>query len=248
MNDRDILRTDRASRVQTFGIDNAGDFAPTSKGRELFLKLDPILEKLLRARVGQVRTPVGKKTAISALFADFKDIARTSRSIALEDSGFPASTYRYPSDYTEATATTHSDSLLKLLEDNTAPVAAGGDTPEQLSAKAALRAKFIAFEMDADFVEDLRADRDALDGINRGKHSDNHEGVESTAAIDTLLDEAQDIVTLLDAIMHNKYRGNPDKLHAWKRAARIERAARKTKADAEEADDGSAPVVAPPTP
>jgi hypothetical protein len=177
-----LRRSDRATRVQTFGIANA---------------------------------------------ADFKDIARTSRAIAIEEPGFSSAAYRFPADYTEAAATTHADSLLTLLEDNTA---AGGDTPAQLAAKAALRVQFIAFELPADFVADLRTDRDALDGSNSGKHSDNFEGVESTAAIETLLGEAQDLITRLDTVMHNKYSRNPDKLLAWKSAARVERAGRKTAA------------------
>jgi hypothetical protein len=113
-----LRRSDRATRVQTFGIANAADFAPGSKATLLFPALDSVLENLLGARVGQLRTPVGKPALLDALFADFKDIARTSRAIA---------------DYTEAAATTHADSLLTLLEDNTA---AGGDTPAQLAAKA----------------------------------------------------------------------------------------------------------------
>jgi hypothetical protein len=118
--------------------------------------VDSVLEKLLGARVGQLRSPVGKPALLDALFADFKDIARTSRAIAIEEPGFSSAAYRFPANYTEAAATTHADSLLTLLE---------GD--------AVLIAKFIAFEMPADFVADLRADRDALDGSNSGKHSDN---------------------------------------------------------------------------
>ena len=133
---------------------------------------------------------------------------------AIEEPGFSSAAYRFPANYTEAAATTHADSLLTLLE---------GD--------AVLSAKFIAFEMPADFVADLRADRDALDGSNSGKHSDNFEGVESTAAIETLLGEAQDLITRLDTVMHNKYSRNPDKLLAWKSASRVERAGRKTKPD-----------------
>jgi hypothetical protein len=214
MNDHALRRSDRATRVQSFGVANAADFAPGSKAALLFPALDSILEKLLGVRVGQLRTPVGKPALLDALFADFKDIARTSRAIALEEPGFSSAAYRFPADYTEATATTHADSLLTLLEDD-----------------AVLRAQFIAFEMPADFVADLRTDRDALDGSNSGKHSDNFEGLESTAAIETLLGEAQDLITRLDTVMHNKYSRNPDKLLAWKSAARVERAGRKAKPD-----------------
>ena len=161
MNDHALRRSDRATRVQSFGVANAADFAPGSKAALLFPALDSILEKLLGVRVGQLRTPVGKPALLDALFADFKDIARTSRAIAIEEPGFSSAAFRFPADYTEATATTHADSLLTLLEDD-----------------AVLSAKFIAFEMPADFVADLRTDRDALDGSNSGKHSDNFEGLE----------------------------------------------------------------------
>jgi hypothetical protein len=154
---------------------------------------------------------------------NFKDIARTARAIGLDEPDFPVAAYRHPGKYTEEPITTHADALLKLLEDQPA------DSPEQTTAKAALRAKFIAYETAADFVEDLRADRAALDACNAAKHSDNHEGVESTSAIDTLLAEAKAIVTRLDAAFLNKYKTNPDKIAAWKSASRIERAPRKAK-------------------
>ena len=109
----------------------------------------------------------------------------------------------------ETVVTTHADSLLKLLEDNTAPVANGGDTPAQLAAKASLRAKFIAYELEADFVEDLRADRDALDDCNSAKYSDNNEGVQNTSAIETLLDEAQAIITRLSPLWQGYQRVPP---------------------------------------
>lgn len=88
------------------------------------------------------------------------------------------------------------------------------------------------YELPADFVEDLRADRDALDACNTGKHSDNLAGVESTSAIDTLLSQAQAIVTRLDAAIQNKYSRDPDKLAAWKSASRTERSAKKASAPA----------------
>ena len=112
---------------------------------------------------------------------------------------------------------THADAVLALLED------AETDTPEKKAAKAALRKRFTDYEMETDFVEDLRADYKAIDDANKNKQADNLEGNESTSAIDTLLLEGSDLVTQLDAIMRNKYKRNPDKLHAWTRASRIER-------------------------
>ena len=83
----------------------------------------------------------------------------------------------------------------------------------------ALRAKFTAYELPADFVADLRADRDTLTACNSSKHSDNQEGVEATAAIDALLAQAQSVITRLDAAVKNKYARDPEKLAAWKSAS-----------------------------
>lgn len=224
MDDENIRRFERATRVQTFGRDNAADITPGSRIAVLLAELDPVVDRLTAARVGQLRSPVGKPALIKALNADFKDIARTARSIALDEPGFPVAAFRHPRTSVETPVTTHADALLQLLEDQ------DEDTPEELADKAALRAKFIAYEMPADFVEDLRADRDALDACNDAKQSDNHEGVESTAAIDLLLNEAKAIVTRLDAAFLNKYRSNPAKIAAWKAASRVERAPRKSDA------------------
>ena len=224
MDDENIRRYDRATRVQTFGRDNAADITPGSRIATLLAELDPIIERLTEARVGQLRGPVGKQALIEALSDDFKDIARTARAIALDEPDFPVAAYRHPATSVETPVTTHADALLQLLEDQIT------DSPAQIAAKAALRAKFIAYEIAPDFVKDLRADRDALDACNDSKQSDNQEGVESTAAIDTMLAQTKEIVTRLDAAIQNKYKSNPDKLAAWKSASRVERTPRKTKA------------------
>jgi hypothetical protein len=227
MDDRNIRRLTRATRVQTFGRVNAADFTPGSRATELFGDLDPILAEFTSARVGQLRGPVGKRVLLDALATDFKDIARTARAIKLDDSTFSDADYRHPLTFVETPITTHADALLKLLEDNTT----GSDTPAQLTAKAVLRGRFIAYELPTGFVEDLRADRDALDTCNSGKHSDTLEGVESTSTIDTLLGQAQAVITRLDAAIQNKYSRDPDKLTAWKSASRTERAAKKADAN-----------------
>ncbi|MDH4445437.1 MAG: hypothetical protein QE267_09955 [Akkermansiaceae bacterium] len=182
------------------------------------------MAKLPVAQVGQLRDPVGKQALLDALFLDFKDIARTARSIALDEPGFAAAPFRFPADYSEKTCTTHADALLTLLEDNAAPVADGGDTPAEKAAKAALRAKFVAFALPADFVEDLREDRDAIDERNTDKHHDNFQGVLSTKEIDVVLGQIQSVVTRLDAVMQNPFRRAPEKLRAWQSASHIERA------------------------
>ena len=234
MNERNIRRFERATRVQTFGRDHVADFAAGGKAATLFEALDSLITALTDSRVGQLRGPVGKQEVIEALNEDFKDIARTARAIALDEPDFPAAAYRHPATSVETPVATHADALLQLLEDQPA------DAPAQLTAKAALRAKFIAYELPADFVADLRADRDALTACNTSKHSDLREGVEATAAIDDLLAQAQSAITRLDAAVKNKYARDPEKLAAWKSSSHTVRAGRKEKAEK--------PAPAPPAP
>jgi len=234
MNDRDILRKERLERVSTFRIENTADFAAGSLALTLFDKVDQVLAGLGEAKVGQLRTKVTKATLLEALRLDLQNIARTARAIRLADATFPVGDYSPAPDAadSENTLLTHADAVLALLED------AETDTPEKKAAKAALRKHFTDYEMEADFVEDLRADYKAIDDANKNKQADNLEGNESTSAIDTLLLEGGDLVTQLDAIMRNKYKRNPDKLHAWTRASRIERSPKPPKP---EENGGTAP-------
>jgi hypothetical protein len=163
MDDENIRRYDRANRVLTFCRDRAADIAPSSKIATLIAALTPLVEQLAAARIGQLRAPVGKPALIEALSIDFKDIARTARAIHLDDPSFPVAAYRHPSTYVETPITTHAEALLLLLEDQVS------DSAEQKTAKAALRARFIAYELPADFVEDLRADREALQPATKPK-------------------------------------------------------------------------------
>lgn len=50
--------------------------------------------------------------------------------------------------------------------------------------------------------------------------------LEDNAAVEILLAGTRDIITRLDTVMHNKFRRDPDKLHAWKSASRTERASK----------------------
>ncbi|MGL4401911.1 MAG: hypothetical protein ACRCXD_18780 [Luteolibacter sp.] len=236
MNDRDILRHDRLDRVNTYGIENHSDLPAGCEAIQRFANVATLSGKLNRFKVDQLRGPTSLQTLLDALWLDFKDIARTARAIDLDEPGF-IGFYRLPGEPTESSIKTHADSLLARLED------APADAPAQLAEKAALRAKFIAKLIPADFVEDLRADRDAIDGKNLANTAGNLKGLESTESISVLLLEGTQEVTRLDAMMQNLYRRNPAKLHAWLAASRVERSPKRKK------DDGDAPDgTTPPAP
>lgn len=195
----------------------------SSKAKALFSRNDRHLLDLAAAKAGQVPGRASKSTLLEALWLDFKNIARTSRSIGPAELGGSIADYAMPGDFTESNIKTHADKLLRLLEDNTSPVAGGGDTPAQIAAKAALRAKFIVWEMAGDFVEDLRADYDALIGANKLNLAENQEGVENTEAIAQILLAAGRDVDDLDTVMQNKYDRQPEKLRVWITASRVHR-------------------------
>jgi hypothetical protein len=238
MNDRDQRRYDRLTRVQTFGRENSGEFAAGSKAKTHFANIDGLIVEIDDAKAGQQPARVSKETLLDALRLDCKDIARTARAIALSENGF-ASPYRLPDNPSEAAIVTHADALLMRLEDQP------GDTAETTAAKAALRARFIAYEMPADFVADLRADRQAITEANQLNQGETQEGVENTALIGQLLEKAGKDVQELDAIMNNKYARQPEKLRVWQSASRIERAPQREKKPEPPASGGAGTAPAP---
>jgi hypothetical protein len=90
-------------------------------------------------------------------------------------------------------------------------------------------AKFIAHELPVDFVQNLTADRQAIVVAQTAEAIENNEGVASTAAVGRLVRDGMKEVTVLDAVMHNEYARNPDKLRAWQSASHIERAPHREK-------------------
>jgi len=97
-------------------------------------------------------------------------------------------------------------------------------------------------------VQDLADDRAAIAAAQDAEESADNEGVESTAAIGRLIRAGMKEVTTLNAIMHNKYARQPDKLRAWQSASHIERAPQREKkpapADAKSQPAGTAAASA----
>ena len=79
------------------------------------------------------------------------------------------------------------------------------------------------------FVQNLQDDRDAIDDAKGDLEISREDGVENTALISQLIRDLMKEVNYLDAIMHNKYSRNPEKLCAWQSASHIERARQREK-------------------
>jgi len=246
MNDRDNRRLERAQNVLTFIQNNSADFAPTSIVHEHVKNIDDSVALIISARAGQTPHRVSKGTLLDALLLDFKLISATARSIELRsrETGFAVPFNNVPARI-EEDIKTYADSLLAILEDNNAPVADGGDTADQKAAKAALRARFLQHEIASDFVTDLRSDRDAIDQINQHNTTEVQEGTEDTETISVQLAAISKEMDILDPIIGNKYATNPEKLHAWERASRVERDPKRGKKDGGNNDTPPAPPATP---
>lgn len=81
------------------------------------------------------------------------------------------------------------------------------------------------------FVTNLRKDRDGLDQVHAHNQTEVQEGTEDTALIDAQLTLINTEVDILDSIMGNIYELQLEKLHAWKRASRVERDPKRAKKD-----------------
>ena len=90
-------------------------------------------------------------------------------------------------------------------------------------------AQFVAHELPADFVTHLQDDRDAIDAAQDDIEGGDEAGVASTAAVGRLIKDGMKEINYLDAILHNKYARDPDKLRAWQSASHIERAPQREK-------------------
>ncbi|MCM8610712.1 MAG: hypothetical protein NFW17_01290 [Candidatus Accumulibacter sp.] len=211
MNDREARRQDMFGRVQTFGNANAADFAAGSKAAGHFARLAQIVRDL---DVEKARQDGGPATAKEVLFdslrLDLQGIARTARAIDAGEPGF-ADRFRSPAGANQQALLTAADAFARELAD------------------PAVAARFLAYELPADFVADLADDIAAIRSADADMQSDDQTGVASTAAVGRLIREGMAEVMQLDAIMNNKYARNRDRMRAWDSASHIDRAARRAK-------------------
>ena len=236
MNDRETRRYDMFGRVKTFGTENTADFADGGEGKKRFANVAQIIADLdVEKAKQQGGADTAREVLLDALRLDIQNIARTARAIAQDEPGF-ADNFRTPDSASQADLITTADACILRLADQPA------DTAAQKTAKTALRAKFIAHELPADFAQNLVDDRAAIDRSDDAGEGTGLEGVASTAAVGRLIRAGMKEVNYLDAIMHNKYSRDADKFRAWQSASHIERAPKREKKPASAAGGTTAPA------
>ncbi len=225
MNDQNTRRYDRAKRAQTFGKENTADFASGSQAATQFAALDAGIQKVDDAKAGQAAGTgnAAKVSLLDALAIDLRNVRRTAMAIAQDEPGFADA---FPAaEHNDISTLTTADTYLGQFE-----IKPNDDHGAQI-AKTRLVDRFVSHELPATFVTDLRTDRDAVEGATETVEGKRQNIIEDTGAIETGLRAIGKAIRYLDAIMHNKYNRNPEKLRAWKSAAHLERAPQRKRKD-----------------
>ena len=210
MNDAQRLRLEMLQRADGFLEGHSGDFAASSKGAALITQVHDQVSAAQNFATQQQSGSSGgqsgtatKTAAYLALQDDIDAIARTARAMSDETPGIEVKFRRPRSNGDEALKT----AARAFLADATP-----------------LKNNFIAYEMPADFLEDLQADLDAFEAAEGTQDTSLGTQVEATKALDNAIREGIAAVRKLDAVIRNKYRTNAALLAAWNSASHIERA------------------------
>ncbi len=210
MNQREIRQYNMFGRVEIFGKDNAADFEANTKAATYFAQIGRIIDDLDKVKVNQkAASSTVRGLQVDALVVDLKNIIRTARAIAQDEPGF-ADRFRLP-DRRYNSVLTAADVILAELK------------------KPGIADKLVAHDIPKELIEHLSTNRQAIAAAQDAKESGKAVGIESTAMIARLIAEGVKTVTYLDAIVHTKYSGNPEKLRAWGSASAVERKARREK-------------------
>ena len=219
MDDYSFARYDKFGRVRDFTQANAADVAGTDAPQHL-TNLNAVINGLDKAKAGQKGGSAAPAAVlIDALRLDVQNITRTARALAQDDPSY-AALFPAPAAPNPHTLLTTADAFIGNL------IVDPADDAATKAIKAARVAKFTAKGLPQDFATQLQTDRGAIDDAHETEDNADSEGVKNTAAIGRLVSDGMKECNYLDAIFHNVYSHNPDKLRAWMSASHLERASK----------------------
>ena len=230
MNSLTAKRIEMLKEVKEFGIAHAASFTETSLGKQLFDSIGQIITELGSEGASQVS---GRNSAhnIAAIKARIREdlremlltINRTARIMSVNSAEFEGK-FRLPRNINDQ----------KLL--NAARAFVQDATP--------LKDNFIRHEMPADFLEQLTNLITAFDQAASQKTVAVSTHATARLTIEENVGRGMQTVRQLDAIIRNKFNGDPVVLSAWTRASHV---ARKNRKDDEEEAVTETPTI-PSTP
>ena len=224
MNELFRRHLEKLARVRVYGATHKSSFPAGSRGAQLFASLESVITELQTLSGNQA-----SRTALAREITTSKSLARESLTEELEAISLTA----------KAMAVTKPG-----LDDKFPMPRNPADQVLLASARgfakdaALLKAEFIDFDMPADFLEDLDAAIGAFEAALSDRHTTRHSRVETTAAMDSVLDRGIAIVKQLDAVMTNKFRDDDALLLGWSSARRTEHSRRSKRADEIPGSDG----------
>jgi len=210
MDDNQNRTYQRAVRVREFNAQRIADFSETGVIRQFFNDLIAAtadVKRLGEAQVtgiGQARQgTLSRRDARAAVQRAVDAIFRIARAMGLE------AQFQRPLNGTD-------EALL--------------NTAHSYATNAlTLKARFIAYDMPADFIDDLNEDIAELEAAIADQGNAVGDHVSASAELEDALDRCDDAVRNEDPIMKNKYADDPGTLAEWISASHIERPPRRKK-------------------
>jgi hypothetical protein len=213
MNDAQRRRLERLERAHSFGTAHAADFPPTSKGGQALARLGTLIQGVVALDARRTTHHTESRQATSSkrdrregLRRQLAAISETARVIGLDD---PELKDAFP----RPRANLSDQAMLSVARSFAA-------------AAEAHRARFVEYEMPADFIERLNASIEGFDEAAVRQTAGAGARVSASAGLEEALDRAEEELARLDAAVHNKFQADVAALTAWESARRLERAPR----------------------
>lgn len=228
MNDKQRRRFERLARVRAFMAEHAADFPETGKGGQAAARLNSVLvelEALDSARVAskgeKQQASIGRRDERAALREQLTAISDTAETIGLDHP-------EVKGVFKWSRAGMSDQTLLA--------------TARAFAASAApLKARFIEYDMPANFLERLNASIEDFDQHILRQTATTGSGVAATVSLESTLKRGEVEAERLDTSVRNKFRDDPARMAAWESARRLERT-RPTADDGDKKEDEPPPA------
>lgn len=210
MTDKDNAVIDTLGRINRFATANLAAFPAGSNATTDFARAAAIAAELIPSDsvpgIPASSATGARNHLFDEVWEDLLAIADTARTIARKEPGFAAD-FRLGDD-THREIITTAAAFLENLQD------------------PATVAKFIAYALPADFVQDLQTDLAAIDDRKSEQTDDRINDIGDNAHNRALVKEARELIKTLNTSVKNRFRRDPEILAEWATASRIHRTGR----------------------
>jgi hypothetical protein len=211
MNDRQKRRYERLTRSASFAAERGDSFPANSKGGQALARMNELIEEAAERdteRATNLRTQQQATGSRADGRADLRSqlsaIADTAETIGLDHAEVKGA-------FARPRAGGNDQSLLSVARSFAA-------------AAAPLKARFVEYDMPADFLERLNTSIDGFEQAIGQQTSGANARVAANASLEDILARAEDELERLDTAIRNKYRNDHATLAAWESARRLEHA------------------------